>query len=382
MRIGFSTGGSARTTAFMAFPGNLLRTGQLSQARFIGHQPVVAARLPINRHIDINVNCARFLAGLFLRETPPGEKHNIVRGVADVQILRRESRGDVMRETLSSLLSITTLVFAVTSMLAVGCNYTLRQIVAPLRSMSAVVRAATANFVLVPLLAFGILQLIPLDRSFAIGLMWLASAAGAPFLIQLILAVEGDVGLSATLLVLLPVTLLYMPIAVPALFPDATISAMSIAAPLFLSMLLPLGVGLLLRAKLSCVAARLQPVLGKTSGAALLLLFALTVLLNVRGIMSTFGTGAILAAVVFIAGGFVIGYALGRDRDRRIVLGFGTAQRNIAAAMVVATQSFDDAGTLIMVVLTSVVSMLLLFPTAWVLRKRHEHDVGPVFRAA
>src|SRR5690242_12313477 len=118
-----------------------------------------------------------------------------------------------MREMLSRLLNIITLVFAVTSMLSLGCNYTLRQIMVPLRSVSAVTRAVVANFLLVPLFAFGILHIIPLDRALAIGLMLLALAAGAPFLVNLMLAVEGDVALSATLLVLLlPVTIFYMPV--------------------------------------------------------------------------------------------------------------------------------------------------------------------------
>src|SRR5689334_22094033 len=102
-----------------------------------------------------------------------------------------------MRAMLSSLLIITILAFAVASMLSVGCSYTLRQIMVPLRSVSAIVRAVIANFALVPLCAFGILHLIPLDPPLAMGLKLLALAAGAPFLVELILAVEGDVGLSA-----------------------------------------------------------------------------------------------------------------------------------------------------------------------------------------
>lgn len=54
-------------------PGNLLRTGQLSSARYIGHQPGVEVRCQMNRHTDVTVNYARFLTGRFLRETPPGE---------------------------------------------------------------------------------------------------------------------------------------------------------------------------------------------------------------------------------------------------------------------------------------------------------------------
>lgn len=53
-------------------PGNLLRTGQLSRARDIGHQPGIEVRWQIDRHTTFTVNYARFYAGRFLRETPPG----------------------------------------------------------------------------------------------------------------------------------------------------------------------------------------------------------------------------------------------------------------------------------------------------------------------
>jgi hypothetical protein len=59
-------------------PGNLLRTGQLSRARFIAHEPGAEIRVSINRHMDITVNYARSFAGPFLRETPPGENTSFV----------------------------------------------------------------------------------------------------------------------------------------------------------------------------------------------------------------------------------------------------------------------------------------------------------------
>jgi hypothetical protein len=54
-------------------PGNLLRTGRRSNARFVGHQPGVEVRWQIDRHTTFTVNYARFQTGRFLRETPPGE---------------------------------------------------------------------------------------------------------------------------------------------------------------------------------------------------------------------------------------------------------------------------------------------------------------------
>ena len=53
-------------------PGNLLRTGQVSGARFVGHQPGVELTWRPDRHFTVNLNCALFFAGRFLQETPPG----------------------------------------------------------------------------------------------------------------------------------------------------------------------------------------------------------------------------------------------------------------------------------------------------------------------
>lgn len=52
------------------------------------------------------------------------------------------------------------------------------------------------------------------------------------------------------------------------------------------------------------------------------------------------------------------------------MLGLGTSQRNIAAAMVVATQAVGDPDTVTMVVVTSLIAFVVLFPVAGMMRKR------------
>ena len=102
------------------------------------------------------------------------------------------------------------------------------------------------------------------------------------------------------------------------------------------------------------------------------MLLATTVLANYKSLLFVFGTGAILAALLVIAGAFAAGHILlaaARIREEERVA-LGTAQRNIAAATVVATQSFGDPRTLVMVVVTSIVSMVLLFPIARIMGKR------------
>jgi BASS family bile acid:Na+ symporter len=282
-----------------------------------------------------------------------------------------------MAELLSSLLDIAVLVFSVTSMLSVGLSYTLRDIMDPLRDLRGVLLTLAGNFVLVPLLAYAVARLLPIGQAAQVGLMLVATAAGAPFLIKLTQLANGDTAFGAGVLVLLlAVTIIYMPIVVPLVAPQATVSAMSIAMPLVLTMLLPLGVGLFIDARFERLADRLQPISNSASSIALVVLVALTFLANFQAILGVFGTGAIAAALLVVGGAFALGYLLGgADPREREVIALATAQRNVAAATVVATQSFDDPDVLVMVVVTSIVSMAVLFPAAWALGRRQQRPV-------
>jgi BASS family bile acid:Na+ symporter len=102
-------------------------------------------------------------------------------------------------------------------------------------------------------------------------------------------------------------------------------------------------------------------------------LVAPTLLANLPDVPAIFRTPAILAALIFLVGAFLIGYALGGpSRESKEVLGLATAQRNIAAATVVATQAVDDPDTVSMVVVTSLVSFAIFFPIAGAMRRRSE----------
>ena len=76
---------------------------------------------------------------------------------------------------LPVLLQIAVALFAVSSMLTVGFKHKLRDVISPLHDIPGVISAVIANFLLVPLLAVGILQLIPLDRPMATGMIIVAA---------------------------------------------------------------------------------------------------------------------------------------------------------------------------------------------------------------
>ena len=102
-------------------------------------------------------------------------------------------------------------------------------------------------------------------------------------------------------------------------------------------MLLPLGLALGINARFPAAAARAKAVLDRLSSLSLTLLFILLVVVNLTNVLAVLGTGGILAGLLFLAAGLGTGWVLGGPaRDTRQVLALGTAQRNIAAALVVA----------------------------------------------
>ena len=64
-----------------------------------------------------------------------------------------------------------------------------------------------------------------------------------------------------------------------------------------------------------------------------------------------------------------IGKFLATPIGRRGVLALGTAQRNAAAAFVVAGQNFDDAKVIVMITVVLIVEFLMLLPFARMLAR-------------
>ena len=264
------------------------------------------------------------------------------------------------------------LAFVLSSMLAMGLNLTVGQIITPLRNVRLVTLSLLVNFVLMPLAAIGLATLLRLDEPLGVGLLLLGSAAGAPFLPKLAQIARGNLAFAVGMMVLLMViTVGYLPLVLPLLLPGVSVNPAKIARSLFLLMLLPLAGALVVRARFAEVAARTKPVLDRLSNLSLILLVLLITVANVNNVLEVFGTRGILAGLLFIAIGFVIGWFLGGpDINTRRVLALGTAQRNIAAALVVGSQSFSDPKVVVMVVVVAIVSLLILMPLSRMLANR------------
>ena len=124
-----------------------------------------------------------------------------------------------LNDFFTAIAGISGLLFIVGSMLATGLSLTTAQILRPLKNARLVIVALLANFVLVPALAYLITAILPLDEALRIGLIVLATVAGAPFLVKEVQAAKGDIPVGVGLMFLLMVvTIFYVPLVLPLVY--------------------------------------------------------------------------------------------------------------------------------------------------------------------
>jgi BASS family bile acid:Na+ symporter len=247
-------------------------------------------------------------------------------------------------------------------MLAMGAGLTLSQIIEPLRDRRLVLLALLANFIVMPLGAIALAKVLMLDEPLGVGLLLLGCAAGAPFLPKLVQVAKGNLAFAVGAMVLLMVvTVGYLPIVLPLLLPGVTVDSWQIARSLVLLMLLPLAAGLMLKSYQEGWATKAKHVLDWISNVSLILFILLIVAANLDKVLDVFGTRGILAALLFVVLGCATGWLLGGPGDEtKRVLALGTGQRNIAAAIVVASGSFSDPRVVVMVIVVAIIGLVVL----------------------
>ena len=247
------------------------------------------------------------------------------------------------------------LVLILTMLLDTGLGLTVQQIGQPLRNISLVARSLLANFLLVPLFVYGLLWVMPLSEPVKTGFTIMALASGPPVLPKLAQIVNGNIAFSAGLMMLMmTMSAISMPIALPIFLQGVQVSSWDIIKPLLTLMLLPLAIGLMIKARNPDLAVTLQLQMQQASNRALILGLATSLVLQFDSLVNLVKTGAIVAIAGFIVVCFALGYFLGGPNlDTRLTLAVGTAQRNIAAALLTAGSNFDDPSVISVIVVTS-----------------------------
>lgn len=277
-----------------------------------------------------------------------------------------------MNELLLIISRWAILTFLVASMVELGLTITLGQVMAPLKNMQLVARSIMANFLVVPLLAVGVAKAMRLEEPFAVGLLLLALAPGAPFIPKVVQVARGNRAFATGLMVLLMVgTAIDLPLLLPRMLVGVEIDAWQIERSLFLLMLLPLFIGLAVHAKFRSLPAWLLSSLGLIANVSGLVVLVLIMVFNSQSVLKLFGTGAIFAGLVFVVLSALVGWLFGgSDRAIRDALGVGTGLRNVGAALLIGAKNFSDPRVNVMVIVTALVGLFVLLPTAIALGRR------------
>ncbi len=278
-----------------------------------------------------------------------------------------------MHEFMKHALDVIIFVFLVSTMLGAGLSLTARQILDPLHNKPLVISSLVTSFVLVPIIAVVITRVFSLDEPLREGLILLSMVAGSEAGPKVIGIAKGNVPFAVGLLAMqLVVTVIYVPLVLSVLLPEVSIDHGKILIKLFAAVLLPMGLGLLIKARFATIAERLGPLMRHTSTVFMLLMTVLIILLNSGAILGLFGSRAVLAGTVFVVISFIVGYLLGgKGKDKRLTLGFMSGARNASISLMIADQVFQDPKVLLMITVAVIMMIIILFPLALLLGRQN-----------
>ena len=253
-------------------------------------------------------------------------------------------------------------VFVICTMLHVGLTQKPSAIAVHLKNWPFLLKMLAANFIFAPLLMVGALYLVPFNPALKAGLLIFSLGAGAPFLIKLTQTAEHDLALGAAVMMLLMiVTVIYVPLVLPLVLSGVSVNALAIARALLLQMLLPIGVGMLAARLLPGLSKTLQPLVGGVGNIAMYAMVVATLVGYFPNLLQIIGTGAFLVGLLFVAAAFGVGYLAGFGKDHlEDVGGLGTAQRNTAAGVIIAIQNFSDPNVFVMLTLANILGIVML----------------------
>ena len=276
-----------------------------------------------------------------------------------------------MREILTQVLGPGIVLFVIVAMFNLGLDLTTRQIVEPLRNRRMLTPALAANIVLIPLMAVALTMMIPLPDAARMGILLYAFCTGSEAGPKLVQIAKGNAAFGVALLgILIPVTVLGVPLALSSVLPGVHVEQGKLLVKLLAIVALPLALGLVIKANYDAVAARLSAVAHRISLLMLLGLLVLIIYVHFDK-FAALQSGTVFASLLFFALAFAIGYLMGGPgREGRKTLAIMSFIRAGSVSMVIAGQAFaHEPGVLVMATVMTGLSVIVGVPTVFWLRR-------------
>jgi len=271
------------------------------------------------------------------------------------------------------LFKVSLALFMVGSLLEMGLKLSLPDALRGLRSVRFVAYAVIWSFVVCPALAYAITRVIPLESTYAIGMILLGMAPCAPFVPMLVEKGKGDLGFTAAFMLLVSIgTVVCMPFTVPLLAKGLTTSAWAIAKPLLTVVLLPMAVGVIIRRNWDALASKLLPLAKKMGGLFGLIWSILCLIIYGKGLLTMAGSFAVASELIFFGliciGTYWLGFGL--RHEQKTVLSVGVTTRNLGACLtpLLSAPDVDQRATLMIVLALPIMVIVTLLGTKWFIR--------------
>jgi BASS family bile acid:Na+ symporter len=236
-------------------------------------------------------------------------------------------------------------------MLSIGLSQGVANIIYLWRRPNLLARCLLASFVVVPLAAMLINQVIPMSFPVKIGLATMAICPGAPMIYRKLLKgralpyLAGSFQITTALLAVVMVPIWVSIFA--RIYPnDITVDAATIFRQVAMAQLIPIAVGLAIREWFPDLADDLDQPIFKL-GSFLLMGLLLVILVVALPKVLTAGLLPVIGAVLFAAACLLAGHFLGGpEPESRLTIAVANGTRNAGLALAIATAHFSNPGIL------------------------------------
>jgi BASS family bile acid:Na+ symporter len=270
-------------------------------------------------------------------------------------------------EILQLVLKISIMVFMVGTMAGIGAELAIGEALAALRNVRFIGMTVVWGWVLCPSFAYLLAKIIPMEQSYAIGLILLGMTPCAPFMPMMVKIARGDLTYTGAIVLLGAIgTVAFMPFAVPRMLAGLTADAWLVGKPLLFFVLAPLFVGIAVKRFAEPVASRLYPLVKKTTDIITIVMLLAMAIAYGKGFIGAIGSYAIGTLILFVG---VVTLAtdrlgFGLKQRQRSVLTIGMCTRNLGAAIAPLMTIQADSRSVVMVALGIPVTLIFSFLAA------------------
>ncbi|MDF0682417.1 MAG: hypothetical protein P0116_15785 [Candidatus Nitrosocosmicus sp.] len=265
------------------------------------------------------------------------------------------------------------IIFIISTMFSIGLSVNLKQIKTIISNYKLMTKGLLAGLLIIPVVAWILVQIIPMEESISTGFLLVSVCAGAALGPKLAQISRSDIPFAATMMVILAaltafITPLWLGVFLSSSGDGAnsdeiltpTINPLQILVGLIVLYLIPMLIGTFINSRYPD-RVKYKSLLEKVSNILLIVVIVLVIVTNLNGLVALIGSLGIVTSLVSVMIYGTIGYVLGGPQiATKRSLAFNTGIRNEAAALLIATRAFSDQPNVAVVVVVFGMCQLII----------------------